>query len=304
MNQVAEILGLPFFLKKGEVERPVRKVAMVFNYPDHASFTAAVLFKMIYEASEQGYGKELILLDVRDAFPSDIDQYFWFETGTVSQFREYYHGMMEQINSEEERKWYLNMRDNSVRFFSKKIPDAAPADNVVGEMLTYALEHELLSKEQHERYMRFAVLTENFMTEELSAEEACAYYNVLNLANQHYHGSPLKIEDFYTVTKVTDEEIKLFIEEQSPINKVISNKCHQVIFGANLSFYIVTTTSSDCHGLLRRLALSKKKVVHVTMGSYAPVVYSAHNVPKSIVSVKTYLDLTLQDNVVKKFKVM
>lgn len=304
MNQVAEILGLPFFLKKQETERPIRKVAMVFNYPDHASFTAAVLFKMIYEVSVPGHEKELILLDVRDAFPSDIDQYFWFETGTVSQFREYYHGMMEQINSDEERKWYLNMRDNSVRFFSKKIPDAAPADNVVGEMLTYALEHELLSKEQHERYMRFAVLSENFMTEELSAEEACAYYNVLNLANQQYHGSPLKIEDFYMVTKVTEEEIKLFIEEQSQINKVISNKCRQVIFGDNLGFYIVTTTSSDCHGLLRRLALSKKKVVHVTMGSYAPVVYSTHNVPKSIVSVKTYLDLTAQDNVVKKFKVI
>lgn len=304
MNQVTEILGLPFFLKKQEVKRPIRKIGIIFNYPDHSSFTSAVLFKMIYEASDLINQKELILLDVRDAFPSDIDQYFWFGTGTISQFREYYHGMMEQINSEEERKWYTYMRDNSTRFTSQKVQDPEPSDNVVGQMLAYALEKELLSVDQHQRYMRFAVLAENFMTEELSAEEACAYYNVLNLANQNYHGSPLKIEDFYAVTKVTDEEIKLFIEEQSQINRVISNKCRQVIFGDNLSFYIVTTTSADCHGLLRRLALSKKKVVHVTMGSYAPVVYSVHSVPKSIVSVKTYLDITAQDTVVKKFKAM
>jgi len=304
MNQVAEILGLPFFLKKQEVDRPIRKVGIIFNYPDHSSFTAAVLFKMIYESSDFANSKELILLDVRDAFSNDIDQYFWFGTGTISQFREYYHGMMEQINSEEERKWYTYMRDNSTHFSSLKVQDPEPADNIVGQMLAYALEKEFLSVEQHQRYMRFAVLAENFMSEELSAEEACAYYNILSLSNQNYHGSPLKIEDFYMVTKVTDEEIKLFIEEQSQINRVISNKCRQVIFGNNLSFYIVTTTSSDCHGLLRRLALSKKKVIHVTMGSYAPVVYSAYNIPKNIVSVKTYLDLTAKDTVIKKFKVV
>lgn len=301
---ISNIVRLPFMRKPLE-EKEVNKVAVVINTINHASLIAGTLYTLLLR---EHTSLSAVLIDVRDPFPTDVDLYVWMDCGTSAQFQEYYrHAVAGSLTPDEDRKWYANVVRKSKYIIPDTSPTRTPEETVIGSMLQYASnlntirpdlfggavegekKHASVPADVTRLYMRYAVLEESFSSD-MSAEDCCLYYDAIEMAYQFYHGMPLTLSHFEGRIPTT-EEIRLFLEAQKEINKILTLRCRVInVMGRNL--YYLTSTGPDVHGLIRRITLAKKDYVHVSTGSYGSVLCASVCVPNGVGFEKGALNLS------------
>jgi len=286
------------FLRREQAVQPINKVAVVINVANHASLIAGVLYVLL---AKKHSGKEVTLIDVRDPIASDQDLYVWMNSGTLSQFKEYHQsalGVSQDL--EEDKTWYKYISAKSIFLLPNLSKDRDIDKNTVGIALTHGFKEGFFPQEEYEAYMRYAVLTEKFDSDNMDQTEACLYYDTLQQAYYPYMGYEVKIEEI-RLCDPSKEEVELFTAQQSEINRAIARKYRVINLGGK-SFYYITTMGKDVHGLIRRIRLAKKDFIHVSAGSYGNVIYASSNLPLGFNTGKGVLSLTPVNEPLRQYK--
>lgn len=272
------ILKLINFPRKAskEITHEVRTMVVISNLVDHASFLASVLYTL---AKRELSNIVVQLVDIRENIPGDADAYLWLDAGTEKGFKGYCQDIVSAgVRSSEARGWYCHIMERSTFLQAVDSEDRTPEASIIG--LAYAKlqqEHEDASR-YRSVFMRHAVVSEVFLTDQLVTEDCCAYYDALKIAYRVHVGELVEFDDFLDALYSTQERVIAFTHEQKQFSRVISQKFRELIVGGSATHYL-TSVGPDIWNMLRRITLSKKQFVHASMGSYGIVMYSTSPLP-------------------------
>lgn len=289
------------FLRKEEVAMEVKKIAVIANIANQASLVAATLYTLV----KRQKGEQAVqLIDIRDAFPT-VDQYVWIDCGDTTHLKEYFAGFVQASPASQsaQKAWYETVVRKSLHIHAKAQSgeELDPTCSVIGQTIYRLVEEGLLVEEEIGSYMRLAVLSTAFHTDKIEKEDCITFYDMLELAYQHYLGHPLTIGGFILTSSPSQLEIDLFVDHQKAVNQALVSKIREIIVGGRLVHYL-TTVGPEVHGLIRRLRLAKKDFLHMSMGSYGTILYASVPVPAEIAEHKSLLKLAPEVAPVRKFK--
>ena len=253
---------------------PIATVAVIFNLVNHASLMAAVLYTLARREFEE---VTITLIDIRDWLPTDMDQYVWVGVSGPALYKQYHQATAGQnatptIN----RAWCDELVKKSICIDEVDSPQQLSLDTVIGQALVSfpgTIDTSPIKSKYHALFVQFAVLSQSFMKDTIEVDNYCAYYAALDLAHSMYFGEFVELADFQEISQHLSAPLAEFNETQKRMAKTLSHKLHEVwIEGYRVQK--ITTTGVDVYNLIRRIGLSKKAFVHVSAGSYGPVVYS------------------------------
>ena len=289
------------FLRKEEAAVDVKKIAVVANIADQASLVAATLYTLV---KRQKGEQSVQLIDIRDAFP-EADQYVWIDCGSASHLKEYFAGFVQasQASQSAQKAWYDGVVKKSLHIHARPQSgeELDPTCSVIGQVIYRLVEEELLQPDEIGSYMRLAVLSTNFHTDKIEKEDCITFYDILELAYQHYLGHPLTVGGFILTAPPSQLEIDLFVDHQKAVNQALVSKVREIIVGGR-SVHYLTTVGPEVYGLIRRLRLAKKDFIHMSMGSYGTILYASVPVPAEMAEHKSLLKLAPEVVPVRKFQ--
>lgn len=259
--------------KKESKEIVINKVAILFNLANHASLLTAAIYAML----RQETGIQVALVDIRDAFPEDMDAYYWIDSGSPEQHKDFVFSQMQRpLITMADRTWVNRLKSCSTIIKPNDISenDRSPIDGIFSKMLMQARDEELIPESIHRLMLRFTVLSELFMTPDIDPEDCFIYYEALELAYRFYLGRDVKVDDFLHLSHPTEKELGKFMESQKQVNRALLYKRREIRIGSQSVQYLNALTP-DLYGLIRRIVLAKKEFAHISMGSYGQVLYAS-----------------------------
>lgn len=269
---------IDFFRKNEQVPmQDVKSVTVVFNLVDHASLLSASLYALLRETLD---GVSVRLIDIRDPLVDETDQYVWIGLGDWAAIQAYYQQIAVGSTVEETQahKTYLNRIRQRSEFI------ATDSNEFLLETTLARVDQGNPTFPDVDLCHRFSVMSETFMTPEIDIEGLEWYHRVLGLAYRLYQGHSVKLTDFHQCLPGSEQAQQDFLQAQKAVIRTANMKMREV-HAAGRHMHLLTALDSEIYGLLRRVRLSKKEWLHVSMGSYG-VVTSA-SVPVHL-DVKSY----------------
>lgn len=233
------------------------KIAVIFNLPDHESLLAAAMASLLLKEKA-----EVILSDIRDPLP-ESESYLWIGCGNQTSLSGYYADQLD-------RKDLATVFSSSV-FIMRPVKERIELEDGLIFQVSDALEDAGVDSVAMKRW---AIVSLNWFSSDLAQELVVPYYEVLAKASSLYTGDDVSLSEFTAISQECSEsELRDFEQRQVKINKTIARKVRQIPLGDKI-FHMVTGLSDDIYGILRRLSLAKKSILHLSMGSYGMVLYS------------------------------
>lgn len=276
------ILSIMGKKKQNQAEAEIRSIVILFNKVNHASLIAATLAERLCN-ERIGGNVSVMMADIRDGFSDDADRYIWLDCGTPDQYTSYYvPGGKFPVGQEAELKaWFEELKAKSVVLSPIVRQDRQIEETVLGLVYLYLYEADIASEMDRPLFMRYAMLSEQFLSGDNRMEEhdVTAYSTALLWAYNNYNGMPITLKTMEALLTPSEGQVSNFIEKQPLINKAMTNRYKAVQIG-NRMVYQFSSTGPEIYGLLRRAALAKKEFLHVSMGSFGSVLYSSVPMPE------------------------
>lgn len=266
-----------FFKKKkheGVGEAEVRSVCVIFNLINHASLMAAVLYATVLE---ERTALDVHLVDVRDVFPDDADQYIWFEAGTMEEYRAYYvsqYSAAKVAPSSELMKRFDAIEKRSTYVTEDSRQDMLVDDTVIGKAFRELVDCEIISNSERVLFSKYAMLSIGWLHQSSEAHEIVAYSEALQWCYHRYSGKPMTIADFKQLSSVTEEKVEEYIRDQKNVNRSIAQRCKSAYVDGKFVYYL-TATGSEIYGIIRRIRVTKNEFLHCSLGSNGIILYAS-----------------------------
>lgn len=283
----------------------------IFNMANHRSLLAATLFALTMRAFEKNYNVQMV--DIRDYIPRSAKNYIWIDAGTPEDYEKVVRNLANTLkNMAEEKAWFENLKSKSHVLASKaeitelssscfgavsKFLDLGAIDGidvenaktpVVIEGYTFP---EFIVKASV-MLKKLFVLSMAFEDNSVHHNDYSMYYKILVEAYNAYHGKTITLDSFFDlVWNAQPDTPDDFQEYQANIAKLMAFKVTRVVIKDSY-FYQLSSLGPDVWALLRRIKLSKKKPVHVTVCPIGNVVYTTEALPENIELMKETLFLS------------
>lgn len=279
-------LSIPFFGKKKKQDRVVTSIAIVFNIVNHASLMAAMLVGCFLRERTD---LEISMIDIRDNIPMNASFYIWLDAGEHDDFRSYMEGAA--INNVQLRKWVMELKDRSLFLNSTKTQDRGVADTIIGQAYDFLEQSYTAGLDDRLLFSRYAVVSEEWLGNNIDAETASSYSEALQYSYYHYLGKELTLEILQSLLSPKEEKMAKYQADQKLFNRAMASRCRvRVIVGRTVQY--LTATGPEVYAIVRRIALTRQEFMHVTEGSYGHVVYASISLPDAALETKQVFNLS------------
>ena len=269
----AQVTNFPFFgKKKNKTELVIKSVAVIFNLANHSSLIAAALYVLARRAIEPEVS--VILVDIRDRLPMDVDQYVWVDAGGPEVFRDYCKQNATAITDPSATKvWCRTLEDKSVVFTTEEDSKGLLMNMSVGQGLAHLGGTDIVGDSLTSLFIKYGILGYEFSLNNIEVHRYCIYYAALEIAYSVYLGHDVGLNDFTRTLELPEEICDGFDASQKRASKAMVYKSRETTIDDHTVQYI-TALGPDVFNIIRRIKLAKKPFVHMTTGSYGQVVYS------------------------------
>jgi len=271
-NAIKSAVLSPFGKKKVAEDRVIRTIAVIFNLANHASLMAATLFVMVHRFMDETVS--VVLVDIRDRLPQEMDQYVWIDAGGPDVFTTYCQQNATAISNPSAIKlWCKRLEEYSIVLTTEEDTKGLLSNTSMGKAITLLGGVDCIGESLHMLLTRYGLLSQEFMQTNIDVWNYCKYYAALEAAYNFYMGHDVGVTDISKALAIPEEVCEGFDASQKRVSKAMVFKSRETIID-NRTVQYITALGPDIFNIIRRIRLAKKPFVHMSTGSYGQVVYS------------------------------